>query len=205
MLERDTYVVRERTHFLRSKHTFDILDAETGEELGVADERIHPLVSALRWFVSKQLMPTAVEVREKPDDSLVFTVRRGAYLFRSKVEVLDSQAAPVGHFRSKVLTVGGGFHIYDKDGRHFAEVKGNLLGFNYRFLTPDRAVELGTVAKKWGGLAKELFTSADTYVVHVNPELAGQPLAKMLVLAAALAIDMIYKAESRTIGADLGG
>ncbi len=200
MLERNAFVVKERTHFLKTKNTYDILDGETGEPLGVADEQISGLVSVLRWFVSKQIMPARVEVREKPDDSLVFVVRRGAYLFRSRVEVLDAQEQPVGYFKSKLFTIGGGFHIYDKDDRHFAEVAGNLWGFNYRFLSPDRAVELGTVSKKWGGLGKELFTSADTYGVRVNPDLSESPFAKMLVLAAALAIDMIYKEESRTVG-----
>jgi len=81
-------------------------------------------------------------------------------------------------------------------------VKGKWHGFDYRFVTPDGTVELGRVSKKWEGLAKELFTSADTYGVEVSPDLAEQPLAKMLILAAALAIDMIYKEESRTV--DLG-
>ena len=101
--------------------------------------------------------------------------------------------------------VGGGFYVYDKNGQHFADVKGNFIGFNYRVLTPDHAVELGKVTKKWGGVAKELFTSADTYMVEIEDDLNDQPLAKMLVLAAALATDLIFKSESRTIGLDLGG
>lgn len=204
MLERDTFIVRERVHYLKTKNTYDILDAETGEELGLADEIIGPIVTVLRWFISKHIMPTRVEVREKPDDSLLFVLKRSGYLIRSRVEVRDAQDELVGYFQSKVFTIGGGFHIYDKNERHFAEVKGNLIGFNYRFLTPDHTVELGTVSKKWGGVAKELFTSADTYVVHVNPELAEEPLAKMLVLAAALAIDMIFKEESQTVDMGIG-
>ena len=46
---------------------------------------------------------------------------------------------------------------------------------------------------------KELFTSADSYGVEINPELAEQPMAKMLILAAVLAIDLIYKSESRAV------
>jgi len=37
----------------------------------------------------------------------------------------------------------------------------------------------------------------------VNPDLADQPLAKMLLLAATLAIDLIYKSESRDFDYDL--
>jgi uncharacterized protein YxjI len=200
VLEANAFVVKEHVKFISTTATYDILDPHTGNVLGTAQEQVGGLVKVLRWFVSRHLMPARVEVREKPDDSLVFTIRRRGYLFRSNVEVLDAQGELVGTFRSKVLTISGGFHIYDKDGKHFAEIKGKWLGFDYRFVTRDGAVELGRVSKKLGAgwVLKELFTSADTYAVEASPDLADEPLAKMLVLAAALAIDLIYKSESRT-------
>ena len=206
MLESNTFAVKEHVKFISTTNTYDILDGETGEHLGVAQEKVGFLNQALRWVISKHLMPTRVEVREEPDDSLLFTIRRGAYIFRSRVEVLDSQGELVGYFKSKVFTISGGFHIYDKDGTHFAEIKGKMFGFDYRFLTPDRAVEMGRVSKKLtaGSVLKELFTSADTYRVEVSPDLEDEPMAKMLILAAALAIDMIYKEESRTTDFGLG-
>ncbi|MBX9581375.1 MAG: hypothetical protein K2X87_13825 [Gemmataceae bacterium] len=202
MLDRNTFVVKERVKLISNTNTYDILDGESGEPVGTAEENIGPVVQLLRFFISKHIMPTRIEVREKPDDSLVFTIRRGAYIFKSRVEVHDAQGELLGYFKSKFFTISGGFHIYDKDDKHFAEIKGKWLGWDYRFLTPDGQVEMGRVSKKLGalGLVKELFTSADTYAVAINPELADEPLAKMLVLAAALAIDTIYKEESRTVG-----
>ena len=205
MLDRNTFVVKEHVKFISNTNTYDILDGESGELLGTVEEKIGTLVQLLRFVISKHLMPTRIEVREKPDDSLVFTVRRGAYIFRSRVEVHDAQGELVGYFKSKFFTISGGFHIYDKDDKHFAEIKGKWLGWDYRLVTPDGGLEMGRVSKKLGalGLVKELFTSADTYAVQVNPEMEGEPLAKMLILAAAVAIDTIYKEESRTV--DVGG
>lgn len=205
MLERNKFVIKERVKIISAVQSYDILDAESGEVVGVAEEKIGVLTQLLRWVMSKQFLPTRLEVREKPDDSLVFSIRRGWYLFRSRVEVLDAQDQLVGYFKSKFLTISGGFHVYDKDGHHFAEVKGKLFGWNYRFLTPDGKVEMGQVSKKLGaaGILKEMFTSADTFGVEVNPDLADQPMAKMLILAATLAIDLIYKSESRG-GVDAG-
>ncbi len=200
MLEAHRYLVKEQVKFLASHHTYDIYDGDTQEHVAVAEEKIGAVTQLLRWFVSKQLMPTRVEVREKPDDSLVFTISRGGYLFRSRVEVHDAQDALVGYFKSKLISWSGGFHVYDKEGRPFAEVSGNFIGFKYRMTTPDCRVELGHVSKQWKGLVKEMFTSADTYMVELNEDLSEQPLAKMLVLAAALATDMIFKSESRTSG-----
>ena len=197
MLEARRFLVKEQVKILQAYHTYDLFDGDTGQPIGVAEEQISTWTQLMRWFVSKQLMSTRIEVREQTDDALVFTITRGWYLFRSRVEVHDALGSLVGWFQSKLFTWSGGFWVYDRDGQPFAEVKGSFLGFNYRMLTPDHAVELGHVTKKWKGLGLEMFTSADTYMVEINDDLLGQPLAKMLLLAAALATDMIFKSESR--------
>jgi hypothetical protein len=53
--------------------------------------------------------------------------------------------------------------------------------------------ELGRVSKQWGGMAREMFTSADNYVVGVSDAVAGDNNTKILMLAAALTIDMVLK------------
>jgi uncharacterized protein YxjI len=207
VLERNRFAIQEHRKILSAVQSYDIRDGDTGEVVGSARETIGGFTQAMRWIISKHLMPTRVEVREKPDDSLVFTLRRGWYVFRSRVEVHDAVGQLVGFFKSKFFTISGGFHVYDKEGKFFAHVQGRMFGFDYRFLTEDGKVELGRVAKRIGGvggLAREVFFSADNYFLEVNSELAEQPMAKMLLLAATLAVDLIYKSESRG-GADLGG
>jgi uncharacterized protein YxjI len=198
VLEADKFMVKEQVKFFKSHQTYDVFDYDTQEHLGTAEETIGGLVKALRWVIDKKLMPTTVEVRDH-DGALVFSIRRGGFFFRARVEVLNADGELIGYFKSKLFSLGGGFWVYDKTDKQFAEVKGNFIGFKYRILTPDGA-ELGKVSKEWGGAAKELFTSADTYMVDVADDLTDQPVAKMLVLAAALAIDIIFKAESRGVG-----
>ena len=53
--------------------------------------------------------------------------------------------------------------------------------------------ELGTVTKKWAGIGKELLTSADNYIIALNETAAGQAVASALLLAAGLAIDIVFK------------
>jgi uncharacterized protein YxjI len=199
MLECNTFAIQEHRKVFSSTQSYDIKNAATGELLGGAKEQIGFLTKTLRWVMSKHLLPTEVEVREKPDDSLVFSLRRSGYLLQSRVEVRDALGVLVGYFKSKVLTISGGFHVYDKDDKFFAEVKGKLFGFEYRFVAEDGIVELGQVFKKIDGIAgvaREILFSADNYFLQVNPDLAEQPLAKMLLLAATLAIDLIYKSAS---------
>lgn len=206
MLDRNKFVIKEKVKYISAVQSYDILDPDTGKAIGKAEETIGTVTQLLRWVMSKALLPTRMEVREQPDDSLVFAVRRGWYVFRSRVEVLDADGELIGYFKSKFFTISGGFHVYDKNDKHFAEVKGKLLGFDYRFLTPERDIEMGRVTKKLGamGIVKELFTTADTFGVEINESFADEPMAKMLILAACLAIDMIYKSESSGGAVDVG-
>ncbi|MGL6095719.1 MAG: phospholipid scramblase-related protein [Fimbriiglobus sp.] len=199
MLDARRFVVKERVKLLAAYQTYDLYDPDSSrpdEPVAVAEEKISGLIQMLRWVIAKQLMPTRVEIREKPDDSLVFSITRGVAFFRPRVEIYDAQDQMIGYFKSKLFSFGGGFWVHTPDDKQFAEVKGNFTGFNYQMLSPGGS-ELGTVTKKLSaaGLAKELFTSADTYTVEVAEDLSDNPMAKMLVLAAALAIDVVFKSR----------
>lgn len=195
MLEADRFMVKEQVKFLKTKQTYDIFDFDTEDQLGVAEEEISGLIQTLRWFLSKSWLPTTVVVRDH-EGAVVFKIHRGGFIFRARVEVLNADNELIGYFKSKLFSLSGGFWVYDAADKQFAEVKGKFFGFNYRVLTPE-GEELGKVTKKWGGAIKELFTSADTYMVEVSEDLAEQPVAKMLVLAAALSIDIIFKSENK--------
>src|SRR5262245_31522587 len=100
MLECNSFAIQEHKKIISAVQSYDIKNGESGELVGSAREDIGVITQGLRWLISKQFLPTKVEVREKPDDSLLFTLRRGWYLFRSRVEVRDSQDALVGYFKS---------------------------------------------------------------------------------------------------------
>jgi hypothetical protein len=63
-------------------------------------------------------------------------------------------------------------------------------GWNFRFLDKSEN-EIGAITKKWAGIGKELFTSADNYMIALNQE--PEPAKAILLLAAGLAVDVIYK------------
>jgi uncharacterized protein YxjI len=136
-------------------------------------------------------MSTTVECRDA-EGHLEFSLYVPVSFFRAKVQVLDGDGQMIGYFKSKILSLGGGFWVYDTRDRQVAEIKGNWVGWNFQFLTPE-GEELGVVTKKWAGLAKELFTSADNYIVSIHDDLSDQTTLKRLLLAAALAIDVVYK------------
>jgi uncharacterized protein YxjI len=194
MLSRKTYFIREHVGFMKLSDTFDILDPETQEQIGIAKEKISGLMKLLRLVAKKQMLPTKVFIYEGSDpqdeSKLLFSIQRGFTLFRSKVEVLNADGTLVGWFKSKVWSLGGAFRVFDVQGQEVALVKGDWKGWNFRFLDATEN-ELGTITKKWSGLGKELFTSADNYIIALNGE--PEPALATLLLAAGLAIDTVYK------------
>ena len=98
----------------------------------------------------------------------------------------------IGYFKSKLFSIGGGFWMYDTNDVKIAEVKGDWKGWNFKFLDLT-GKEIGTVTKKWAGLGKEMFTSADNYMIALTDPTKQDPGAKALLLAAGIAIDTIFK------------
>lgn len=194
MLDRKMYFIRERVGFLKLADTYDILDPETQAQLGIAKEKPGALVHILRFLVNKQLLPTKVFVYEgdNPENEakLLFSIHRGITLFSSKINILDRSGKLVGWFKSKLFSLGGAFRVFDAAGTEVALVKGDWKGWNFRFL--DKAEnEIGSITKKWAGIGRELFTSADNYMITLNQEPA--PAKAILLLAAGLAVDTVYK------------
>ncbi len=194
MLNRKTYFIREHVGFMKLSDTYDILDPETQTQIGIAKEKPGALVLVLRFLIGKQLLPTKVFVYEgtNPEDEnrLLFSIQRGITLIRSRVNICDSRGTIIGWLKSKALSLGGAFYVFDAADNQVAFVKGDWKGWNFRFL--DRSEnEIGTITKKWAGIGRELFTSADNYMIALNQE--PKPENAILLLAAGLAVDIIYK------------
>ena len=192
MLDRTTYLVRERVGFMKLSDTYDIFDAQSGAAIGVARERVSPLMTVLRLLLKKHLLPTRVEVLARDGEPPLLALRKRLGFFRTRVDVLDAAGEMLGWLRSKLFSFGGGFHVFDASNAPIAEVKGDWKGWNFKLVANDGR-ELGTVTKKWAGIAKELFTSADNYVIHLADGAAQNPGTAGLLLASGLAIDVVFK------------
>jgi uncharacterized protein YxjI len=192
MLERRTYLIKEQVAFLKLSDTYDIFDPATGEKVGTAREELPGWAKALKLLVGKQLLPTSVAVYDAADDQLVFTIRRGVPLLRAKVTIHDHDGTVIGSFKSKLITLGGAFTVHDRDGNPVAQVKGDWKGWNFKFLNADGNL-MGTVTKQWAGLGKEMFTSADNYIIALEDGVDDRADGNLLLLAAGLAIDTVFK------------
>ena len=191
MLNRRTFFIREQVGMLKLKGAYDILDPDTQQQLGKATETTPGWALAMRMVLKKQMLPMRVDVRDAQDAQML-SITRGWTFFRSKVHVNNAQNEPIGYFKSKLFSFGGGFHVYGMDNVKVAEIKGNWRGKDFKFVN-STGQELGSVNKKWAGLGKELFTTADNYLITLNDNGDMQQASSALLLAAGLAIDTVYK------------
>ncbi len=191
ILDRNIFFVREHVGMFKSANNFDILDPETGEVIiHCREDNLGIIARVLRFTDYKRMTPFAVELRT-PSGERILTVRRGIGIFLSKVEVLDHSGQVLGAFKQKFFSIGGAFRVLDPQDNEVCYLKGKWTGWDFRFLVGE--TELAHVTKKWSGLGKELFTSADNYVLTISDSVpAGSPIRK-LILAAVMCIDMVLK------------
>ncbi len=194
MLDKRTYFVREHVGFMKLHEAYDILDPETGEVIAEAREEASPFRKILKLFMSKTMLPFEVVLTDAASGNKILTIRRGFTFLRSRVEVYDAANQLLGTFQQKLFSIGGRFKILDAQGVEVAELKGNLIGWDFKF-TDLQGNELGRVTKKWAGIGKELFTTADNYVVTLSEDVDPVGTGPLL-LAAALCVDMVLKEKS---------
>ena len=195
LLDRRSFLVKERVAFLKLTDRYDIFDTDSGEQIGFAQEEVSSFVKLLRFFIAKQLMPTTIGVKEDDSSEPVVTMKRGMTFLQSRVEVLDQSLNSIGFFKSKLFSFGGGFTVHSKTGEQVADVKGNWKGWEFQLLDMQGNL-LGTVNKKWAGAIKEIFTSADNYVISLSDQIETNAGLAGLLLAAGLAIDIVFKEKA---------
>ena len=182
MFDRRQFMVKERVGFLKLTDTYDIFDLNSAAQLGIAKESVGPLIKVLRLLINKRLLPTSIEVRASDGGPALLTIKRGVGFLRTPVQVLDQTGRQIGSFKSKVFSLGGGFDVFDATGQKIAEIKGDWKGWNFTLRGP-AGEELGTVTKKWAGIGKELFTTADNYAIALNEQAGRNPESVAMLLA----------------------
>jgi uncharacterized protein YxjI len=190
-LKNNVFLVKEHVGMFKAANNFDIHDPHTGEViLECREERLGIFTKLLRFTDYKRMTPFDIQIRT-PDGQQIVRITRGISLFLSKVQVLNQHDQVIGGFKQKLFSIGGSFHVLDAEDKPICLLKGKWTGWNFKFLAGDK--ELAHVTKKWAGIGKELFTSADNYVLEVSDSVPPEHAVRQLILAAVMCIDMVLK------------
>lgn len=145
----------------------------------------------LRVFDLHQLSTVRLEVVEHAGTPLL-RITRPPTMMRSRFEVARGDGTPVGEIGQQNL-IGKGRFVLSAEGRTVGSLKAeNWRAWNFA-ISDHTGTEVARITKTWDGFAKAMFTTADTYVVHIHRPLED-PL-RSLVIASALSVDTALKQQ----------
>lgn len=190
--ENNEYFIDEKVGLLKFNNAYNVYDG-SGNPIGKIKQDMPGGLKALSLFLSKALFPFKLVISDANDNALA-TVKRGWTLFLSKIIIENASGEPIGYIRQRFKMFRPEFRISDASQMEIAIINGDWKAWN--FSITDRAGQpIGTITKKWNGVLKEAFTTADKYVVSIEPHVK-EDVQKVAIVASAITIDMVLK-ESR--------
>lgn len=159
----------------------EIFDPETHRHVGEIRVEDIPFTNVLRWLSYPR------EIRTVPDHSLVLSFRQRLRLWRTRLETRNDRDEMIGYFQPKMVSLNGGFWIYDSQDRRFAEVRSDWTQYEFQVVSSE-GCELGKVSHKLVGLKRAFVYQEADYLVSASDQVRDQPDTKRLLLATVLAL-----------------
>jgi uncharacterized protein YxjI len=194
LFRHNVLVVNQKAKLIELTNQYSVFDAD-GNTVGHVNQVGQSNVKKLLRLVSSvdQFLTHHFDITDA-SNALVMSITRPAKLFKSTVLINDSTGAELGRIVQE--NVFGKIHFaLEVGGLKIGAIKAeNWRAWNFSIEDADGR-EVARITKKFAGLAREIFTTADSYVVEIHENLS-QPLHS-LVIAAALSIDTALKQDSR--------
>ncbi|MDQ0568904.1 uncharacterized protein YxjI [Variovorax paradoxus] len=190
-LRNNLFFIKEHVGIFKAANNYDIFDPQSQQKiLECREPNLGFFSKLLRFTDYKRFTPFDVVV-STPEGQKVLSVKRGVSFLLSKVQVLDGNDRVVGSFRQKLFSIGGKFDVFDAQEQVACTLKGTWTSWDFRFVKG--GAEFAAVSKKWAGLGKELFTTADNYMLSIDPGVPAGDSRRLLIVAAVMCIDMVLK------------
>ena len=185
----DDYFIDEKVAFLKFTNTYKVYNGN-GDQIGTVKETMPGFLKLLSLIISKAFFPFRLDIADM-EEKILATIKRGWTFIVSKIEILDSEGNVVAHINQRFKILKPTFNILDPDGNFIATITGDWKAWNFMIMDSANN-QIGTITKKWNGILKETFTTADKYIVSINPGL-DSGAKKMAIVATAITIDMVLK------------
>jgi uncharacterized protein YxjI len=191
ILNKNLYFIKEKVGMFKAANSYDILDPETSQILMTSTEPNLGFFTKMFRFTKYKSMTAFNVVVATTSNQNVLNLKRGVTIFRSEVQVFDDKDRQIGTFKQKLWSMGGKFEVYDMQQKQVCLVEGKWTGWDFKFTRDNQ--EIAIVTKKWAGLGKELFTTADNYILEIKENVAPEDTIRQFIMAAVLCIDMVLK------------
>lgn len=191
ILKKNLFFVKEHVGMFKASNNYDIYDPNDQTlVMECREEKLGFFTKMLRFTDYKRMTPFNVVIKTASGEP-VLTVRRGTSFFVSKVQVLDENEQLIGLFKQKFFSIGGKFDVLNANEEVLCQLKGKWTSWDFKFKLDNE--EYAHVSKKWAGLGKEMFTTADNYMLEIFDNVPSDSPLRVLILAAVMCIDMVLK------------
>ena len=186
---RQTFVVEQRRKFFELRNQYAIFD-EAGTKIGALEQTKQSALALLARFGTDldAMLPTTLELQDTSGQPVLVMHKPW---FKMTMSVSDPDGTAIGSIRKQIRVGKARFALTDPSGGELGEVQAQNWRARDFKVFDQGGNEVASTTKQWRGLATEVFTDADTYVVNMQPY-ASEPMRR-LALAAALAIDIVMK------------
>ena len=193
-LQKNIFLFKEHLGMFKASNNYDVYDPKTKEIiLHCREKNLNTVYKIVRMFLTdfKRMTPFEIDIRGL-NGKRIIKVKKGLSLILSKIEVFDENDKLIGLFKQKLFpNLGHNFEMFDEKENLVSMLKGNLIGWNFEFLKDENKIAI--VTKKWSGIGKEMFTSADNYILEIKDTVDKADPLRLLIFAAVICIDMVFK------------
>ena len=167
LLDVNRMFVNQKAKLIELTNEFKIRDEE-GNEIGVIRQEGQSGLKKAARFISSldQFMTHTLSVYDNTGTKVLELTRPRKFV-KSKLNVSDGSGRPVGQI-SQQNAIGKILFGLEGNGVQFGEIRAeNWRAWNFA-IVDHTGQERARITKKWEGLAKTLFTTADDYLVEVD-------------------------------------
>ena len=187
--DHQNYIIIQKVQFLKIANEYQVLD-DSGQPIGKVKEKVGGGAVILRLFLNKAMLPFKLEIVDV-NEQVQATISRGFTFFMSKITVTMPDGTPPFYIKQRFKLLSAGFIILDSSQQKIGEISGDWKAWNFS-ITDMSGSEIGRVNKKWAGGLKEIFTTADKYMVTFDRS-DMEYHKKVAIVSAAITIDMVLK------------
>lgn len=192
LLQQNLFLIKEHIGMFKAANNFDIYNPETGEQMMTCREKQLSFFTKMFRFTKYKIMtPFHVEIKDLSGAPVMSLTRKSSFFGFAVVNVQDEHGNLVGSMKRKFRLGGAKLELNDANEQILCTLKGNFIGWDFKISKDEQ--ELASISKKWAGIGKELFTSADNYILAINENVSQNDQSRTLMLAAVLCIDFLLK------------
>ena len=189
LFEHNVLLIDEKVNAFKFENEYKVFD-ESNNQIGSINQKLTGGQKILRLLLNKAMLPFTLDIVDTTGMTLA-KIQRGWTFFMSKISIVDDKGNTVGFIKQKFKLFKPTFEIQSEKNEPIGKITGDWKAWDFKIFD-DKEIQIGTVSKKWAGLLKEAFTTADKYIVTIESNYLSKE-NRIAILASAITIDMVLK------------